>query len=59
MPGAISRKDERCRIVAPPPGKKARMNSLLIEFVDGFLAVVSRNALRVFGPNPKARGRER
>ena len=46
MPGALSRKGERCRIVAPPAGKKAGMNSALIEFWDGYLAVVSRNALR-------------
>ena len=47
LPGAMSRKGEYCRIVAPPAGKKAAMNSALIEFErDGFWAVVSRNALR-------------
>jgi hypothetical protein len=46
MPGAMSRKGQTCRIVAPPPGKKAGMNSALVEFDDGYWAVVSRNALR-------------
>lgn len=46
MPGAMNRKGEKCRIIAPPPGKKAGMNSALVEFSDGYLAVISRNALR-------------
>jgi hypothetical protein len=46
MPGAMSRKGQCCRIVAPPSGSKAGMNSALVEFADGFLAVISRNALR-------------
>jgi hypothetical protein len=46
MPGAMSRKGQTCRIIAPPAGKKAAMNSALVEFDDGYQAVVSRNALR-------------
>ncbi len=46
LPGAMDRKGQKCRIVAPPAGKKAGMNSALVEFEDGHLAVVSRNALR-------------
>lgn len=47
LPGAMARKGEACRIVAPPPGKRADMNSALIEFErDGYRAVISRNALR-------------
>ena len=41
MPGAMSRKGESCRLIA-----RGSMNSALIEFQDGFRAVVSRNALR-------------
>lgn len=41
MPGAMSRKNERCRLLA-----RGAMNSALIIFGDGYLAVVSRNALR-------------
>lgn len=41
MAGAMSRKGERCRVLA-----RGSMNSALIEFEDGYLAVVSRNALR-------------
>jgi hypothetical protein len=41
MPGAMSRKGQRCRLLA-----RGSMNSALIEFEDGFRAVVSRNALR-------------
>jgi hypothetical protein len=42
MPGAMSRKGERCRVLA-----RGLMNSALVEFEsDGYLAVVSRNALR-------------
>ena len=43
---AMSRKGQMCRIIAPPAGKKAGMNSALVEFDDGYQAVVSRNALR-------------
>ena len=46
LPGAMARKGERCRILAPPAGKKAGMNSALVEFVDGGQEVISRNALR-------------
>lgn len=46
LPGSMSRKGQRCRIVAPPAGRKAGMNSALIEFPDGYWAVISRNALR-------------
>ena len=41
MPGAMSRKGQPCRLIA-----RGSMNSALIEFQDGFRAVVSRNALR-------------
>jgi len=53
LAGAMNRKGQRCRIVAPPPGKKAGMNSALIEFAeDKFLALISRNALRRLKPLP-------
>jgi hypothetical protein len=42
MPGAMSRKGETCEILV----RGKRMNSALVRFADGFLAVVSRNALR-------------
>ena len=41
MPGAMSRKGEKCRLLA-----RGAMNSALVEFADGYLAVISRNALR-------------
>jgi hypothetical protein len=41
MPGAMSRKGQICRMLV-----RGAMNSALIEFEDGYLAVVSRNALR-------------
>jgi len=41
MNGAMSRKGQLCRMIA-----RGAMNSALIEFEDGYLAVVSRNALR-------------
>lgn len=41
MPGAMSRKGQRCTLLA-----RGAMNSALIRFEDGYLAVVSRNALR-------------
>jgi hypothetical protein len=37
----MSRKGKRCRLLA-----RGAMNSALVEFEDGYLAVVSRNALR-------------
>jgi hypothetical protein len=37
----FSRKGQLCRLLV-----RGAMNSALIEFEDGFLAVVSRNALR-------------
>ena len=41
MVGAMSRKGQFCRVLV-----RGGMNSALIEFQDGFWAVVSRNALR-------------
>lgn len=41
MPGAMARKGEHCRLVC-----RGSMNSALVQFQDGYLAVVSRNALR-------------
>jgi hypothetical protein len=41
MPGAMSRKGERCRVLA-----RGGMNSALIEFEDGYWAVIGRSALR-------------
>lgn len=41
MPGAMDRKGQICKMLA-----RGAMNSALIEFEDGYLAVVSRNALR-------------
>lgn len=43
VPGlpVLSRKGEACRVLA-----RGRMNSALVEFADGYRAVVSRNALR-------------
>ena len=43
LPGAMSRKGERCRLLC-----RGAMNSAAVEFEDGFRAVVSRNALRKF-----------
>lgn len=37
----LDRKGQRCRVLV-----RGKMNSALIEFHDGFRAVVSRNALR-------------
>ncbi len=37
----LDRKGQRCRVLV-----RGKMNSALIEFADGFRAVVSRNALR-------------
>lgn len=37
----IDRKGQRCRVVA-----RGKMNSCLLEFIDGFKVVTSRNALR-------------
>lgn len=37
----MNRKGQRCRVLA-----RGRMNSALIEFEDGFQAVVSRNGIR-------------
>ena len=43
VPGlpVLSRKGEPCRIIA-----RGKMNSALVEFADGEIAVISRNALR-------------
>jgi hypothetical protein len=40
-PRTLERKAQACRVIA-----RGRMNSALVEFEDGFQAVVSRNALR-------------
>lgn len=45
MPGAMSRKGQRCKLLV-----RGGMNSALVEFEDGYLAVVSRNALRKLEP---------
>jgi len=37
----LDRKDQRCKVLG-----RGKMNSALIQFEDGFKAVVSRNALR-------------
>ena len=37
----VDRKGQACRVVA-----RGRMNSALVEFIDGFRVVASRNALR-------------
>jgi len=39
--GGFSRKGEPCRIIA-----RGKMNSALVEFADGFRAIISRNAIR-------------
>jgi hypothetical protein len=44
MPGAMFRKGQRCELLV-----RGSMNSALIRFEDGYLAVVSRNALRRAG----------
>lgn len=41
LPGAMSRKGQRCRLLA-----RGGMNSAMVQFEDGYLAVVSRNAIR-------------
>lgn len=43
VPGlpVLDRKGQRCRVIV-----RGRMNSALVEFEDGYQAVVSRNALR-------------
>jgi hypothetical protein len=48
LPGAMSRKGERCRLLT-----RGAMNSALVEFQDGHRAVVSRNALRKVRPEDK------
>lgn len=40
-PRTLNRKGQCCRVLV-----RGRMNSALVEFEDGFRAVVSRNALR-------------
>jgi hypothetical protein len=42
-PRTLNRKGERCRVVV-----RGKMNSALVEFTDGFHAVISRNALRKY-----------
>lgn len=41
LPGAMSRKGQRCRVLV-----RGGMNSALVEFEDGYRAVISRSALR-------------
>jgi hypothetical protein len=41
----MNRKGQLCRVLA-----QGKMNSCLIEFQDGYLAVTSRNALRKVKP---------
>jgi hypothetical protein len=41
LPGAMSRKGQRCRVIC-----RGAMNSALVEFEDGYQAVISRSALR-------------
>ena len=42
MPGAMNRKGETCEVLA-----RGAMNSAMVRFAgDGYLAIVSRNALR-------------
>lgn len=44
------RKGQTCRVVAwGPRGRGFTGNSALVEFADGFRAVVSRNSLRKYG----------
>jgi len=47
LPGALSRKGQHCALLA-----RGSMNSALVQFPDGTLAVVSRNALRRRYPSP-------
>jgi len=47
MPGAMARKGQRCRVLSR---SQNGFNSALVEFEDGFLAVISRNALRKSRP---------
>lgn len=42
-PGLPGRKGQLCRVL-----RRAKMNSCLIEFIDGHKAVVSRNSIRVY-----------
>lgn len=43
-PGLIGRKGQLCRVLV-----RGKMNSCAIEFMDGFRAIVSRNAIRIYG----------
>ena len=45
------RKGQRCRILV----RAKRMNSVLVEFEDGFRVVTSRYAVRRTRPDPTAR----
>ena len=42
MPGAMDRKGQPCEVLV----RGKRMNSALVQFQDGYLAVIYRNALR-------------
>ena len=42
----IDRKGHRCRVLVWAP----KMNSVLVEFEDGFQVITSRNAVRKFKP---------
>lgn len=41
LPGGMSRKGQRCRVLV-----RGARNSALLEFDDGFLVVASRNGIR-------------
>lgn len=43
----VDRKGQRCRVLVRAP----RMNSVLVEFEDGYTVVTSRNAVRLAEPN--------
>ncbi len=40
-PRTLDRKGQKCRVLA-----RGTMNSAMVEFADGYKAVISRNALR-------------
>ncbi len=42
-PGLLGRKGKLCRVLV-----RGKMNSCLVEFLDGMKAIVSRNAIRVY-----------
>ncbi len=44
-----NRKGQRCKILV----RSKRMNSILVEFTDGYTVVTSRNAVRKYEQDPK------